>query len=138
MTAERSITGNSRPFLALVLFCVALPGFATAKAAAIVGFWAYYLIKAGFKTSSVLWFLSVSANLLIWTMVGSAHSVVEADIINQCSRIIIFFIVLGIGVYIARTVQLEDGKLDSLIIRIAILAAILKIMILVLVLGGWY
>jgi hypothetical protein len=138
MTTARSITSNSRPFFALVLFCIALPGFATAKAAAIVGFWAYYLVKAGFKASSAIWFLSVSANLLIWSMVGSAHTVVEADIINQCSRILIFFMVLGIGVYTARTVKLEDGKLDGLILRTAILAAILKIMILILVLGGWY
>jgi hypothetical protein len=138
MTIARPIKSDSRPFFALVLFCVALPGVATAKAAAIVGFWAYYVVKSGFKTSSAIWFLSVAANLLIWNVIALAHAVVQADIINQCSRILIFFMVLSIGVHAARTLELKGGKLDSLIFNIAVLAMILKIIILAMVLGGWF
>jgi len=136
MTTARSSMGNSRTFFALVLFCVALPGFATIKAAAIIGYWTYCLIKAGFKTSSTLWFISVIANLLSWCIIASVHAVDRADIINQCSRILIFFLVLGIGVYAVRTLKLEEGKLDSLIFSIAFLAMMLKIIILALVLSG--
>jgi O-Antigen ligase len=125
-------------FFALVLFCVAVPGYATAKAAAIVVFWTYFVIKSGFKLSSVIWVLSVLVNLLIWCIVASAHTVVQNDTANQCGRILIFFIVLGIGVYAVRTLEIEEGKLDNLIFYIAFLAMILKSVILVLVLGGWY
>jgi hypothetical protein len=137
MTKARSSESKSRAFFALVLFCVAFPGFATAKAATIVLFWVYCLVKAGFKTSSAIWFLSVLTNLLIWSIVASAHTVDHADVINQCTRILIFFIVLCIGVYAVRTLKFEEDKLDSLIFSIALLAMILKIIILVLVLGEW-
>jgi O-Antigen ligase len=136
MTTARSSIGNSRTFFALVLFCVALPGFATVKAAVIIGYWTYCLVRAGFKTSSTVWFISVIANLLSWCIIASVHTVDRADTINQCSRILIFFLVLGIGVYAARSLELEEGKLDSLIFNIVFLAMILKIIILALVLSG--
>jgi hypothetical protein len=137
MVKARLSKNNSGPFFALVLICVAFPGFATAKAFSIVGFWIYCLFKSGFKIPSVIWFLSVLSNLLIWSVVAANNAVVDADIINQCSRILIFFIVLGIGVYAARLLKLEEGRLDSLIFDISLIAMLLKVIILTLVLSGW-
>lgn len=129
---------HNRIFFALVLLCIAAPGFAMVKAVAIVTFWGYCVAVDGFKKSSTIWFLSVLANLLAWSMVAEVHMVSQADMINQCSRILIFFMVLSIGVHIARNSKLSSTELDTLIFRVAMFAMILKIVILTLVLGGWY
>jgi len=134
----RPLKNNNRAFFALVLLCVAVPGFAIVKAIAIIMFWGYCVTIDGFERSSVIWVLSVSANLLAWSIVAEAHMVSQTDMINQCSRILFFFMVLSIGAHVARSSRPRTVELDTLILRVAVLAMILKIVILTLVLGGWY
>jgi hypothetical protein len=125
-------------FASAALFCVAVPGFSSVKAFIILVLWAYLLILGRFHIRSIIWFLSVLLNLAFWCEVALLHAVPTTDMLNQLSRLLLFFLVIGIGSSMVASGTIDSRSIDGLIVRISIVSAILKIGILAAVLSGRY
>jgi len=125
-------------FFALALFCVAPPGFAAAKALAILLVWAYWVINDSYKIISVIWFFSILLNLVVGAAIGAMfHAVVRADVANHFFRLLIFFVVLSIGGYVSQRCHISERYLDNLIFSITVIMALSKMFIVVCGLTGW-
>lgn len=123
-------------FFFAAVFCVAIPGFATLKAAVIFLTWLSLAITTQIRTREVLWLLSVVLSLAFGSEIALIRGVAVADVVNHLSRFILFFLVLAIGIWIARSNGIGKGNTDTLLLVIAVLSAILKIAILAVVASG--
>jgi hypothetical protein len=119
------------------LFCVAIPGFAALKAIGIIWLWAYMAITIPLRTRSVLWFLSVMLNVAFCSEIALLHDVPTSDTANQLSRFLLFFLVLGLSAFMAKTGIFDEATVDRLIFDIALISMVLKIAILGAILSGW-
>ena len=123
-------------FFLVTIFCVAIPGFASIKAVLIVLLWAAIALTSELRLRTVFWFLSVVLGLVFCGEIALLHSVAIADFLNHLSRLFLFFLVLGIGAYMARSQTFHLPNIDSLILVVATIAAGLKIAILAAIASG--
>jgi hypothetical protein len=141
MDSSLATSGDVRKknlFFLAALFCVAIPGFAAIKATGIILLWVYVASTSPLKTWSLLWFASVILNLSLWSEVALFHHTPTADITNQFSRILVFYLVLGLAAFIARKGVFDLLSADHLILTISVTVAIIKIAILAAVLSGLF
>jgi hypothetical protein len=124
-------------FASTAVLCVALPGFASVKAVLIAVMAAWVLGSLQVHLRSILWFLSVLLNLGLCCEVGLLRGVPAPDILNETSRMVLFFLVLGAGAALARSSAFDSTATDGMILVIASLSALLKVVILGLALSGW-
>ena len=132
--------GKSYPrlFSLVAIVCVAVPGFASIKAVLILALWSYLLLQSRFRLRSMVWLLSVLLNLVAWCEVALFHDVAQGDMVNHLSRLVLFFLILGIGVFTAESGSFAEVNLDRLIVAIAALSAGLKVLVIALILSGSY
>jgi hypothetical protein len=124
-------------FFLTAVFACAIPGFAPLKLVAIVALWCYLMLGDSFTIAAALWFLSVSLNLLLGAQVGAIfRGVPLKDVFDHFVRLILFFIVLGIGCYTANRCSISQKRLDRLIFVIAVGMMFFKLIIVVAILAG--
>ncbi|MBW4028359.1 MAG: hypothetical protein HIU93_13310 [Acidobacteria bacterium] len=125
-------------FFWLTVFCVAVPGFAPLKAMAIFSVWLYIVIKGRMRISSTIWFLAVCAMITVWSGISILKGFEPNQVLDHGSRILLFFLVLAIGAFAAQKSALSRDQLDSLLLVITTGAMLLKILILIGVLTGFF
>jgi O-Antigen ligase len=132
----RSLQRQKNLFFFTALLCVAIPGFAALKAIAIIGAWAYITCADRVRNRSIIWFLSVLLNVVFCSEIALLHGVSPADTAGQLSRVVLFFLALGLGVSIAESRAFDDKTTDRLIFWMALISAILKIALMWVILTG--
>jgi hypothetical protein len=123
-------------FSITVVFCVAVPGFASVKAICILLAWAYIVVAGRVRLRALLWFLSVFLSLLLSAEIALLNRVAIPDLMNHLSRFILFFLVLGMGTWMVGSRSFRARSIDRLILVITVLSAALKIAILTAVWSG--
>jgi hypothetical protein len=124
-------------FFLTTVFASAIPGFAPLKLVVIVALWCYLMLGDSFTIAAALWFLSVALNLLVGVQVGAVFQGVPLkDVFNHFVRLILFFIVLGIGCYTANRCSISQKRLDQMIFVIAVGLMFFKLMIVGALLAG--
>ena len=120
-------------FVVTAFFCIAIPGLASLKGAAILLTWIYTVLTGEVRTRSIIWFLSCVLNIACFSVVALQHGVSADAMLNHMTRFLLFFFVLGIGASVARGGSLDRKTTDGLILGISLFAAALKIVILFLI-----
>src|SRR6266702_620786 len=123
-------------FFFSAFFCVAVPGFAAIKAVLIIGLWIYFSSTSLLKTRSILWFASVILNIAFCCEVAFLHDVPTANTTSQLSRILLFFLVLGLAAFIADEGVFDLTSTDRLILSTSFISVLLKIAIMGAILNG--
>jgi hypothetical protein len=131
-----SLQRKKKLFFFVTILCVAIPGFAAVKALCILCLWAYTTSVGSVRTSSIVWFLSVILNVAFCCEVAFLHDVPPVDTGNQLSRVVLFFLSLGVGASIADSQVFDRRTTDRLILWLAFISAILKVLILGAILSG--
>jgi hypothetical protein len=131
-----SLQRKKKLFFFVAILCVAVPGFAALKALCILCLWAYVTSVGAVRASSIVWFLSVILNAAFCSEVAFLHDVPPVDIGNQLSRVVLFFLCLGMGVSIADSRVFDSKTTDRLILWLAFISATLKVLILGAILSG--
>jgi hypothetical protein len=131
-----SLQRKKKLFVFVTILCVAIPGFAALKALCILCLWAYTTSVGSVRTGSIVWFLSVILNVAFCCEVAFLHDVPPVDTGNQLSRVVLFFLSLGVGASIADSQVFDRRTTDKLILWLAFISAILKVLILGAILSG--
>lgn len=129
-------TRKKNLFFFAAFFCIAVPGFAVVKAVVIIGLWIYMASTSRLKARSILWFASVVLNIVFCCEVAFLRNVPIADTTNQLSRILLFFLVLGLAAYVADAGSFNLISTDRLVFSISLISVLLKIAIMGAILSG--
>lgn len=114
-------------FLTSIAAC-ALPGFAPLRLVMILSLWVYLVLSDSVSMAGVMWFISVTLNLLVGFQVGAVfHLVPQNFAISHTLRLLLFFISVGIGGYTATQCHISRQRLDRLIFVIAVGMMLLKL-----------
>jgi len=112
----------------VVVALVSIPGFASAKALAVVAYFFWRLWTKGISFTGFSLAVSVVAGLLLWYGVGRAHDVPLNDGLDQLSRLLIFFCVLASAYYLRKSFRSPEA-LDRVTRSAAVVSAASKILI---------
>lgn len=117
----------------IILF-IAVPGFATIKAAAIVAFFFYGAIKKGLSPFGILIFLGSLTLIICWHLLGRFNGVSQSANVDQSARLAIFFMLFACG-YFCRDCFSTCAAIDRVCLATASVAAASKAIILIAVIG---
>lgn len=117
----------------VVVALVSIPGFASAKALAVVAYFFSRLWTKGVSFRGLSLAVSVLAGLLLWYAVGRAHEVPLNDGLDQLSRLLIFFCVLASAYYLRASFRSPEA-LDRVTRTAAVVSALSKMLITIAVL----
>lgn len=126
-----------RLFSVTATFSLAVPGSAALKALLLFSLWGWLVVRQKhLRVHSLLWFSSVLAATTFATCIGIYMNFLPNFVENQALRILTMFVIISVGLLLVDRKEVTTDRIDWLIFVIAVIAAVLKAVIIFFLVTG--